>query len=176
MKAENGRSRSSIIRLSMREVSISCGWLAGFLMGLYLILGLIQKGPLTAYQIFLFSLFGGPVLMLLLWLFLFLIGPLPGLLRLRREERLLGIKYKEDGPDTMPDPRWFVFCERCRVLIFYQGYLSSAGCLRKLPSRFLPRAEMLVTDCTGRAFRIVGGSLELKRLQKWICWSLPQSQ
>ena len=169
MDCQDARLRYALLRRSMRECDKVCILMAAILAALFMIAGLIARAS-TGYgvgTVLLFAALSAVLVAGILWLACFLGGPLSGLIRLRRQEKLLGRRLAEEAPEGEANRLWYVACERGTFLAFRRGYLRKIGKLRPLYARGLPRAGFYAIDRTGRRIWIAGGYQETKLLRDW---------
>jgi hypothetical protein len=144
----------------------STGWLliATVAMVLGVFIGIIHH---TGACTILFAEGGMILSFLLLLLVLLLYGQGKGFLLLRRQERLFGFRFADEGlnPD-FPDERWFLTTD-CYLLAFRRGFIRKTGKIRKLYyGRNL--CVMSILDCERRKHRIRGFEEDLLALKRWV--------
>ncbi len=144
----------------------STGWLliATVAMVLGVFIGIIHH---TGACTILFAEGGMILSFLLLLLVLLLYGQGKGFLLLRRQERLFGFRFADEGlnPD-FPDERWFLTTD-CYLLAFRRGFIRKTGKIRKLYyGRNL--CVMSILDCERRKHRIRGFEPDLLALKRWV--------
>ena len=169
MRLQNFRLRYALLRKSMRECDRVCILLAAIMTVVFLIAGLIARAS-TGYgvgTVLLFTVMLALLVAGILWLACFLGGPLPGLIRLRRQEKLLGQRLAEEAPDGETNRLWYIACEQGTFLAFRRGYLRKIGKLRPLYARGLPKAGFYAIDRTGRRIWIAGSYREVRLLREW---------
>ena len=112
---------------------------------------------------------------LLLLLVLLLFGQGKGFLLLRRQERLFGFRFADEGlnPD-FPDERWFLTTD-FYLLAFRRGFIHKTGKIRILDEgRGKRLCTMAVLDCEGKKHRIRGFEPDLLALKQWVAAGKPQ--
>lgn len=106
-------------------------------------------------------------LLCMILLVVFLSGQGKGLFLLRRQEKLFGFRFADEGLDSEhPDDRWFLSTD-FYLLAFRRGYIRKTGKIRRLyEHRSLGVIEIL--DCEGKKHRIRGFEPELLALKQWV--------
>ena len=145
---------------------LSSGWLliAAVAIVLGVFIGIIHH---TGAGTILFAEVGMIVSFLLLLLVLLLFGQGKGFLLLRRQERLFGFRFADEGLDPdFPGERWFLTTD-FYLLAFRRGFIRKTGKIRRLyEGRDI--CTMAVLDCEGKKHRIRGFEEDLLALKKWV--------
>ena len=106
---------------------------------------------------------------LLLLLVLLLYGQGKGFLLLRRQERLFGFRFADEGLDPdLPNERWFLSTDFW-LIAFRRGFIRKTGKSRTLDEgRGKRLCTMAVLDCEGKKHRIRGFEPDLLALKQWV--------
>ena len=169
MERHNFRLKCALLRRSMRECDRACILLTAIAAVFFVIAGLITRAS-TGYGVgTILLLAAAPALLVagILRLACFLGAPLSGLIRLRRQEELLGGRLAEEAPDGEANRLWYIACGPGTFLVFRRGYLRKIGKLRPLYARGLPKAGFYAIDRTGRRIWIRGSYQEIRMLREW---------
>ena len=147
-----------------RELSSAWLLIAGVATVLGVFIGVLHP---TGVGTILFAAGGMALSFLLLLPVLLLIGQGKGLLLLRRQERLFGFRFDDEGLDPEdPDGQWFLSSD-FYLLAFRRGFIRKTGKIRKLyDGRNL--CVMTILDCEGKKHRLRGFEPDLLALKRWV--------
>ena len=156
-----GKDLRSIL-LSAPAIALAGGVLGGLLYHL----GLRKILALSLYL---------AAILYLVFLVVFLLGRWKGVLLLRRQERLFGFRFADEGLDPdLPNERWFLSTDFW-LIAFRRGFIRKTGKIRTLDEgRGKRLCTMAVLDCEGKKHRIRGFEPDLLALKQWVAASKPQ--